>query len=104
MNELGTSVVVALAFAYSLAKAADEKPVTLTGDLMCAKCALKEGTACSDVLIVKAGDKETRYSVTVPNKSDHVCSGKKHVQITGTVSEKDGVKTIAATKVEEVKA
>jgi hypothetical protein len=100
------SVVVVLALAYSLAQAKDEQPVTLQGDLQCAKCSLKEASKCSDVLVVKEGDKQVEYHVvfTDGSKEHHVCMGKKLVKLTGSLSEKNGQKTIAATKVEEIKA
>ncbi len=57
-------------------------------------------------MIVKDGDKEVRYNVvwTEKTKDNHVCNGKKAVNITGTVAETDGKKTLTATKVEAVPA
>ena len=89
------------------ATAADE--VTLTGQVLCAKCTLKKADAkeCQNVLVVKDGDKTAEYYVEkndVATQFGHVCKGEKDAVVTGTVSEKDGKKWIAATKMEEKKS
>jgi Family of unknown function (DUF6370) len=86
--------------------AADE---TYTGKIMCAKCALKkaDATKCQDVLVVKDGESVTEYYVeknAVAEKFGHVCSGDKSAVVTGTVTEKDGKKWIAPSKMEETKS
>src|SRR3954471_20264894 len=63
------------------AKAAGE--VTLKGDLLCAKCNLKESDTCQNVLRVK----DTKYYLTkndVAEKNhEAVCTGSKAATVTG---------------------
>jgi Family of unknown function (DUF6370) len=83
----------------ALVKAADEKKVTITGEGMCAKCALKETKTCQNAVIVtKDGKKETYYLVHegVAKKSHGsmgFCQATKDdpikVKVTGTVEKKD---------------
>lgn len=99
------AVVVLVGFVAG-ASAGDE--TTLTGNVMCAKCALKkaDATKCQDVLVVKDGEKTAEYYVeknAVADKFGHVCGGEKPAVVTGTVSEKDGKKWIAPSKMEAPK-
>jgi hypothetical protein len=102
------SVALALVLGLvALATAGDE--MTLTGKVMCAKCALKkaDATKCQDVLVVKDGDKTTEYYVEknpVSEKFGHVCKDEKAATVTGKVTEKDGKKWISASKMEEKKS
>ena len=88
------------------AYAADE--TTVTGKVMCAKCTLKkaDATKCQDVLVVKDGDKTAEYYIeknAVSEKFGHTCTGEKPAVVTGKVSEKDGKKWIAPSKMEAPK-
>jgi hypothetical protein len=88
------------------ASAGDE--TTVTGKVMCAKCTLKkaDATKCQDVLVVKDGDKTTEYYIeknAVATQFGHVCGGEKPAVVTGAVSEKDGKKWIAPSKMEAPK-
>ncbi len=88
------------------ANASDE--TTMTGSIMCAKCALKKADAkeCQDVLVVKDGDKTSEYYVEkndVAKAFGHVCKDEKPAVVTGKVTEKDGKKWISATKMEAPK-
>ena len=82
------------------------KEVTLKGTRLCAKCNLKVADKCQDVLQVKEGDATVNYYMSDLKdskvvKSGHVCNGsKENVSVTGVVSEKDGKKWIAVSKVE----
>jgi hypothetical protein len=85
------------------ARAAD-KEVTLKGQIMCAKCELKESGKCATVIQVKEDDKSiTYYFLDKGNKEEYhepVCGGgKKEGTVTGIVSDKDGKKYIAPSKV-----
>ena len=83
----------------ALVKAADEKKVTITGEGMCAKCALEETKTCQNAVIVtKDGKKETYYLVHegIAKKSHGsmgFCQATKDdpikVKVTGTVEKKD---------------
>jgi len=100
---------LALALVAGLVAAAYAgEETTVTGKVMCAKCTLKkaDATKCQDVLVVKDGDKTAEYYVVknaVAEKFGHTCSGEKAAVVTGTVSEKDGKKWIAPSKMEAPK-
>jgi hypothetical protein len=97
----------------SFLRAADDEKVTVKGDGMCAKCALKETKDCQNVVIEnKDGKKTTYYMVknAVAKKAhqrDGFCMATKDdpikVKVTGTVEEKDGKKMMTAEKIEKEK-
>ena len=94
--------VMGLACSLFAAKEAP-KEVTLKGTLTCAKCDLKETEKCQTVLVVKDGDMKGEYMVAGAKAPKHgeVCkAAKENVSLTGTVSEKDGKKTITVSKAE----
>lgn len=102
-------LVLALALVVGFVGAATADEATLTGNVMCAKCTLKkaDATKCQDVLVVKDGDKTTEYYVeknAVAEKFGHVCKDEKPAVVTGAVTEKDGKKWIAPSKMEEKKS
>jgi len=82
--------------------AADE---TLKGDRVCAKCFLKKPDAkeCQDVLLVaNAGSAPTEYYLVkndVWKAIGEACTVRVPSTVTGAVSETDGRKWIAATKI-----
>lgn len=99
-------------FAF-VATAADEKgkDVTLTGDGVCAKCALKVQKSCQNVVIVKNDGKEVKYFLAKNDvaKEAHqglgICQAKTDapvkIKVTGTCK-KDGDKlVVTATKIEK---
>ncbi|MEK7954178.1 DUF6370 family protein [Luteolibacter soli] len=80
------------------------KTVTLEGTATCAKCDLGTADTCTTVLQVKEGDKTVDYYITgEPDKEFHkkICKKSKEAKATGTVSEKDGKKTLEVTSIEE---
>ena len=82
------------------------KEVTLSGEGKCLKCALKKSDKCQNVLEVKKGDVTTLYTLTgdVSEKfHGEICKESKKVEVTGTVSEKDGKKSIEVAKIKEMK-
>lgn len=89
-----------LGFMVSGAQAAD---VTLKGEMMCAKCALKEAEKCQNVLKVTEGGKETKYYIVHNEiaKKNHgkVCGGTAKATVTGTVKEEGGKKTVTASAI-----
>jgi hypothetical protein len=96
----------------ALVKAQDsDKKVTISGEGMCAKCALKETKSCQNAVIVtKDGKKETYYLVAnaVAKKAhqrDGFCQATKDdpikVKVTGTVEMKDGKLLMTAEKIEK---
>ncbi len=99
-------LVLALLIAVASVAAAGDSPVTLTGKIACAKCTLKQGGPCQDVLVV-TGDNAGQYYIAknaVFDKFGHTCRGEKAATVTGTVMEKDGHKWITATQIELVKS
>lgn len=84
------------------------KKVTIEGDAVCAKCALKEAPSCQNVVIVKKDGKETKYYLEKNKFSNAahqglgICTAKKDdpakVKVTGTVTEKDGKKILTPTE------
>ena len=101
---VGLAVALALGLAAGI-QAGDEQ--TVTGKIMCAKCALKKADAekCQDVLVSKGEDgKVAEYyleKTAALEAFGHVCQGEKTAVVTGKVSEKDGKTWIAPTKMEE---
>ncbi|MFN8094322.1 MAG: DUF6370 family protein [Vicinamibacteria bacterium] len=102
-------VALSLALVAGFVAAAAAEEATMTGKIMCAKCTLKkaDATKCQDVLVVKTGDKTAEYYVeknAVAEKFGHVCGGEKAAVVTGAVSDKDGKKWIAPSKMDEPKS
>jgi len=95
----------------TLLKADDGKKVTISGDGMCAKCALKETKTCQNVVIeTKDGKKTTYYIVhdAVAKKAhsrDGFCQATKDdpikVKVTGTCVKKDDKLELTAEKIEK---
>lgn len=100
-------IAIVLAAAIATAAPAFAADVTLNGTLVCAQCELKKPDAheCQDVLLVKEADgKETEYHVVkneVAKASGEACTLRIPATITGEVSEKDGRKWIAPTKIDK---
>ena len=97
--------VLALVCLFTARTQAADKEVTLKGEIMCAKCELKEAKKCQTLIRVKEDGKEvTYYFLDRGNKEEHheaVCGGgKKAGTVTGTVTEKDGKKWVTPKKVD----
>jgi hypothetical protein len=102
VGRIGLAVCMALGLALA---AGAEDAVSLTGDLVCAKCTLAKADAkdCQDVLVVAAGDATKEYYLVkneVAKAFGHACMGKKPAAVTGSVEEKDGKQWLTATKIE----
>ncbi len=96
-------VCLALLAATIMPAVAADKEVTLSGKLTCAKCDLKKDTKCATVLVTKEGGQDAVYYLedkTGKAKHTEFCQTAKEGTVTGKVSEKDGKKTITASKVE----
>lgn len=79
------------------------KPVTLEGTATCPKCDLGTAEKCGNVLQVKEGDKTVIYQLAGKADMDwhkNICKASKEVTATGTVTEKDGEKTLVVTDIE----
>jgi hypothetical protein len=103
--KVGLALAVALGLAASVQ--ADNHEKTVTGKVMCAKCALKkaDATKCQDVLVSKSDDGSTaEYYIEKTEAAEafgHVCQGEKTAVVTGAVKEKDGKTWIAPSRMEE---
>lgn len=87
------------------AKSAAKGEVTLTGQLTCAKCGLKESSACQNVLRVSdaATKTETKYYLAKNDVAqahhEQVCGGQVSATVTGRVTEEAGKKVLTATAI-----
>jgi len=81
--------------------------VTLSGDMLCAKCALKEAEKCQNVLKVTDAGKETKYYLAqnevAKSNHKHVCSSTEKATVTGTVAEEGGKKVLTASSIKFAK-
>jgi RecG-like helicase len=95
------SLVIGVALVASL-QAADDKETTVKGNITCAKCELKKADKCTTVIVAKDKDKDVIYYFDADGHKkyhDDICTKGKKGSVTGTVSEKDGKKTIKVSKV-----
>ena len=101
------SLVAGLLIASGSLRASDAKQVTITGDGMCAKCMLHEGTACQTVIKTTENGKAVTYYVAANDVSkafhQDVCKAAAKVTATGTVELKDGKQVLTASKLELTK-
>lgn len=103
LSRFGVALALVLGLAAMTTVSAAE--TTLKGTLVCAKCKLKKSEKCQDVLLV-ADDQgaTTEYYVTkneAAEKAGHQCTSEAKATITGEVTEKDGKKWVAASKIEK---
>jgi hypothetical protein len=101
--------VLVLSWTAAPARADEEK--TITGDAMCAKCALKETDSCQNTITVEESGKKVVYylakndTANKAHKSLGICGASKDapvkVKATGTVKEEDGKKVLTASKIEK---
>jgi hypothetical protein len=90
---------------------ADEagKEVTITGNMVCAKCVLHETKSCQNVVQVTQDGKTVNYYLkhndTSKEAHEAICGGSaEKVTVTGTVEEKDGKEVMTPSKIEPVKS
>ena len=111
MRNIVKTMVAGLVLAgitISVARAADDKEVTLTGMMVCAKCKLHEADKCQNVLQVQKDGKTVNYYLDENKVSkdfhDNICQndGEK-ASVTGKVSEKGGKEMMVASKIEAAK-
>jgi azurin len=98
---------VLLAGTAGIALAADI--VTITGNMVCAKCVLHETTTCQNVVQVTQGTNTVNYYLKQNDvsKAAHtpICGGSNEtVTVTGTVKEKHGKEVMTPTKIDVVKS
>jgi hypothetical protein len=87
--------------------AKEGKEVTITGEGKCAKCSLKEGDKCQNVIETKEHGKTVKYYVAKNDLSkafhEKICKETQKVTATGTVKEVDGKKELTVTKIDLAK-
>ena len=85
------ALAVALVFAGAL-RAEEKKEVTLKGEILCAKCELKETKECTTAIQVKEGGKDVIYIIDDNGAKEKyhgkICKTKKKGSVKGTVTEK----------------
>lgn len=111
MTSLVRAVAIAscVAFLAAAAPAPAEagKQVTMSGNLACALCILKQPgvKTCTNVLVVKEKGKDVIYALTDNAVTQPLvmsaCEKVLPVKVTGTVAEAGGKRTITATKIEK---
>jgi len=105
MKQVACLMMLAL-LVTGVAVAGEAETVTVDGKVMCAKCKLgEERDKCQNVLVVEKGEKAMHYYLTATDANKEfgdVCTGTPMVRATGTVSEKDGMTWLAATKMEKL--
>jgi|SRR6516162_2406865 len=100
------SIFLTLAvFVFVSGARAEEKKVTLKGEIMCAKCELKEAKKCTTAIVVKEDGKDVTYYFNDKGAKESyheaVCGGgRKEGTVVGMVSEKEGKKYVKPEKVE----
>jgi hypothetical protein len=97
--------VAALFLALTTARGlAEEKARTIRGEGACAKCSLKETSACQNAIKVKEGNKTVTYYLVhnQVSKDFHpkICTSTAKVVATGTVKEANGKMEMTPTKIE----
>lgn len=99
--------LIALAGLLAIPAFAEDKEVTITGEGMCAKCALHETAKCQNAIQTQEDGKTVTYYLTQNSTSkdfhDNLCKKNEKVTATGTVTEKDGKKMLTVSKIEEAK-
>ncbi len=98
----------------SVLKADDDKKVTIEGEGLCAKCALKETKTCQNAVIVTKDGKKTTYYLVAndvakkAHSKEGFCQATKDdpikVKVTGTVEVKDDKHEMTAETIEKVKS
>jgi hypothetical protein len=102
-SALRIAFCVVILTALTVMASAQNNATTLTGKITCAKCELKVEKECTTVIVVNENGKDAIYYLDAKSsKANHdaICEAGKPGSVTGVVSEKDGKKTITATKVE----
>ena len=83
---------------------AQEKARTIRGEGVCAKCSLKETSACQNAIKVKEGSKTVTYYLVHNQVSkdfhNNICTSTAKVVATGTVKEANGKLEMTPTKIE----
>ncbi|MGB7747919.1 MAG: DUF6370 family protein [Verrucomicrobiia bacterium] len=105
---VAAGLLLAVTTSRLLATDAPGNEITITGNAVCAKCALHQADACQTVIQTTVAGKSVNYYLTENDLSTafhkNICgnAGEK-VTATGTVTEKDGKEMLTVSKIEPVK-
>jgi len=96
---------LALAAFAALSLSLHAGDVKITGEALCAKCELQETSSCQMVIKTRGADGKEEKIYADNNKvskdfHDEICQKNARVKAEGTITEKDGKKTIALTKID----
>lgn len=99
-----SSIVAALSLP-AFAEDAKKDTKKLEGEATCAKCTLKVASSCQAAITVTGADGKKETILADQNdvaKAFHkqICTDTKKVKAEGVITEKDGKKTVALTKIE----
>lgn len=107
MKKLLTVLATVAFLSATSAFAEGGKEVTISGKGMCAKCCLKQGDACQNVVQVEKDGKKTSYYLTenATSKDFHsnICKKVQPVKVTGVCKKVDGKLQVTASKIELAK-
>lgn len=101
-------LILSTVIAAALAQSAFAEAKKIEGEATCAKCTLKQADSCQAAITVTGADGKKETILADKNdvaKAFHktICTDTVKVTAEGTITEKDGKKTIALTKIEEKK-
>ncbi len=94
------AVIVATAFLASLAMPVMAAEETIKGEALCTKCELHETAKCGTAIRVGTTIYYVKSNKVAKAFHKEICQAPAKVTATGEVTEKDGKKTIALTKIE----
>lgn len=103
-----TTRLLASAILLSLSLPIYAGETKITGEAMCAKCELHQTDACQMAIKVKTADGKEEVILAENNGvakdfHENICKTTEKVNAEGTITEKDGKKTITLTKVDLAK-
>jgi hypothetical protein len=106
---VATGLLLAASTSSLPAADASTNEVTITGSMVCGKCALHETKSCQNVVQVSQDGKTVNYYLKQNDvsKAAHgpICGGSSEkVTVTGTVKEKDGKEMMTPTKIDVIKS
>ena len=106
---VAAGLLLAVSTPRLLAADASTNEVTITGSMVCGKCALHETKSCQNVVQVLQDGKTVNYYLKHNDVSkaahDPICGGSSEkVTVTGTLKEKNGKEILTPTKIDVIKS
>jgi hypothetical protein len=104
MKKLSLLTAVALLLAMPALAESAGKEITIKGEGQCAKCSLKEGDKCQNVVVTEKNGKKTTYYLADNDVSKNfhaeVCKAPKAVSVTGVCKKVDDKLVVTASKIQ----